>query len=112
MADVSQWNTEDKVISEILHQFFLKTKDLDKLMTPEDLANDLVSAQIKQVSLHIFVEVSDKCSMHVIYLQIKGPRMTVNLIMGSWKRLKRSIADKKPLAQRGPTTIIITITMF
>ena len=40
---MSQWNTEDKVISEILHQFFLKTKDLDKLMTPEDLANDLVS---------------------------------------------------------------------
>ncbi len=42
MADVSQWNTEDKVIGEILHQFFLKTKELDKLMTPEDLANDLV----------------------------------------------------------------------
>ncbi len=45
MADVSQWNTEDKVIGEILHQFFLKTKDLDKLMTPEDLANDLVKIQ-------------------------------------------------------------------
>ena len=42
MADVSQWNTEDKVIGEILHQFFLKTKELDKLMTPEELANDLV----------------------------------------------------------------------
>ena len=43
MADVSQWNPDDKLISKILNQVLVKAKENGMFLTPNLLAQDLAS---------------------------------------------------------------------